>query len=65
MTQYCEGTSRSAEAWKLHGNLMHAALQIGVSVEDSARKCAPLQREVQRRTWHMCVQMVRYQGVEF
>ncbi|KAF2173952.1 hypothetical protein M409DRAFT_16222 [Zasmidium cellare ATCC 36951] len=61
MTQYAEGTSRSAKTWKLHGLLVQAAYNIGLHVEDdtNALHFSPLELEMRRRTWYMCLTLDR------
>ena len=53
MTQYLQGTSRSAPTWRLHGHLVQAAFQMGLHFEDSMLEMTPLEREIRRRTWYM------------
>ena len=62
LTQYAEGTSCSAQTWKLHGLLMQAAFNIGLHVEDASTTpdMTPLEREMRRRTWYMCLVLDRF-----
>ena len=61
MVQYAESTSYSAQTWKLQGLMMQAAYNIGLHIEDAdmLNAITPLEREVRRRTWYMCVVLDR------
>ena len=63
MTQYLQGTSRSAQTWRLHGLLVQTALQIGVHTKENMAKFSPLQGEIRKRTWYTCVVLDRYVDV--
>ena len=54
MTQYSEGTCRSAQTWRLHGVLVQAAYQIGLHLDNDTPNLPRLERETRRRTWYMC-----------
>ncbi len=59
MTQYLQGTSRSAQTWRLHGLLVQAAFQMGVHNSEGLTKSSPLEQEVRTRTWYTCVVLDR------
>ena len=61
MTQYLQGSSRSAQTWRLHGLLVQAAFQMGVhSEEDISANVSAFEKEVRKRTWHTCIVIDRY-----
>ena len=60
MTQYLQGSSKSAQTWRLHGLLVQAAFQLGVHSEDTQNKFSVIEKEIRRRTWYTCVVLDRY-----
>ncbi|UKZ52537.1 hypothetical protein TrVGV298_006315 [Trichoderma virens] len=55
MTQFLQGTQRSAQTWNLHGLTVKAALQLGLHTSSSYTKFTPLEKEIRKRTWYGCV----------
>lgn len=64
MTQYLQGSSKSAQAWRLHGLLVQAAFQMGVHTRDTSGKYSPLEQEIRTRVWYTCVVLDRYASKE-
>ncbi|UKZ78344.1 hypothetical protein TrVFT333_006081 [Trichoderma virens FT-333] len=54
MTQFLQGTQRSAQTWNLHGLTVKAALQLGLHTSSSYTKFTPLEKEIRKRTWYGC-----------
>ncbi|KIW31489.1 uncharacterized protein PV07_03133 [Cladophialophora immunda] len=65
MTQYLQGTSRSAQTWKLHGLLVQAAFQLGVYTQDPNAKISALEREIRTRIWYTCIILDRVFSTTF
>ena len=59
ITQYLQGTQRSAQTWSLHGITVQAALQIGVQSKELSSIFSPVEQEMRNRCWHMCVTLDR------
>lgn len=59
MTQFLQGTQRSAQTWNLHGLTVKAALQLGLHTSSSYTKFTSLEREIRKRTWYGCVVLDR------
>lgn len=55
MTQYLQGTQRSAQTWNVHGLTVKAALQLGLHVENASSGFNAVEREVRKRTWYGCI----------
>lgn len=55
MTQYLQGTSRSAQTWKLHGLLVQAAFQLGAYTKDSSSRLSACEQEIRTRIWYTCI----------
>ncbi|KAL8405196.1 hypothetical protein RB594_009920 [Gaeumannomyces avenae] len=55
MTQFLQGSQRSAKTWMIHGLAVNAAFQLGLQSEEALNKFEPLEREIRLRTWHHCV----------
>ncbi|RVX75029.1 hypothetical protein B0A52_01306 [Exophiala mesophila] len=65
MTQYLQGSSRSAQTWKLHGLLVQAAFQLGVYTKDSNCKLSAFEQEIRTRIWFTCVILDRIFATTF
>ncbi|KAL7793969.1 fungal-specific transcription factor domain-containing protein [Trichoderma afarasin] len=65
MTQFLQGTQRSAQTWNLHGLTVKAALQLGLHTSSSYTKFSPLEREIRKRTWYGCVVLDRTLSMTF
>ncbi|OAP54383.1 hypothetical protein AYL99_11484 [Fonsecaea erecta] len=65
MTQYLQGTSRSAQTWKLHGLLVQAAFQLGVHTQDPNARISALEREIRTRIWYTCIILDRIFSTTF
>ncbi|KAL7908084.1 fungal-specific transcription factor domain-containing protein [Trichoderma velutinum] len=65
MTQFLQGTQRSAQTWNLHGLTVKAALQLGLHTSSSYTKFTPLEREIRKRTWYGCVVLDRTLSMTF
>ncbi|KAL7917029.1 fungal-specific transcription factor domain-containing protein [Trichoderma austrokoningii] len=65
MTQFLQGTQRSAQTWNLHGLTVKAALQLGLHTSSSYTKFTPLEKEIRKRTWYGCVVLDRTLSMTF
>lgn len=65
LTQYLQGTSRSAQTWRLHGLLVQAAFQMGIHNSEGPEKCSALEQEIRTRTWYTCVVIDRMLSMTF
>ncbi|RFU80733.1 transcriptional regulatory gal4 [Trichoderma arundinaceum] len=65
MTQFLQGTQRSAQTWNLHGLTVKAALQLGLHTSSSYAKFTPLEKEIRKRTWYGCVVLDRTLSMTF
>ncbi|KAH8892187.1 hypothetical protein GQ53DRAFT_841035 [Thozetella sp. PMI_491] len=54
VTQYVQGTQRSAQTWNLQRLTVQIAYQIGVHSSSSLSTMTPLEREIRKRSWLMC-----------
>ena len=60
MTQYLQGTQRSAQTWNLLGLTVTAALRLGLHSTNASHDLTPLEKEVRKRTWYGCLMLDRY-----
>ena len=60
MTQYLQGTQRSAQTWNLLGLTVTAALRLGLHSTNASHKLTPLAKEIRKRTWCGCLMLDRY-----
>ena len=60
MTQYLQGTQRSAQTWNLLGLTVTAALRLGLHSTNTSHGLTLLQKEVRKRTWYGCLMLDRY-----
>ncbi|CAH0051631.1 unnamed protein product [Clonostachys solani] len=65
MTQYLQGTHRSAQTWNVHGLTVKAALQLGLHVENASSGFNAVEREVRKRTWYGCIILDRTMSMTF
>ena len=65
VTQYLQGTQRSAQTWDLQRYTVQIALQLGVHSSACSAKCTPLEREIGKRSWFMCYLLDKYVTVFF
>ncbi|CAG9988603.1 unnamed protein product [Clonostachys byssicola] len=65
MTQYLQGTQRSAQTWNVHGLTVKAALQLGLHVENASSGFNAVEREVRKRTWYGCIILDRTMSMTF
>lgn len=56
VTQYVQGTQRSAQTWSIASSAIQGAVQIGLWRLPTAENLdiGPLEAEVRKRTWWMC-----------
>ena len=60
MTQYLQGTQRSAQTWNLLGLTVTAALRLGLHSTNASQNLTLLEKEVRKRTWYGCLMLDRY-----
>ncbi len=60
MTQYLQGTQRSAQTWNLLGLTVTAALRLGLHSTTASCNLSPLEQEIRKRTWYGCLMLDRY-----
>jgi hypothetical protein len=65
LSQYLQGTSQGAETWNAHGLTVKAAYQLGLHSTDALKQYPPLEREIRKRTWYMCIILDRTLSMTF
>ncbi len=60
MTQYLQGTQRSAQTWNLLGLTVTAALRLGLHSDNASCNLTPLEKEIRKRTWYGCLMLDRF-----
>ncbi|KIW01420.1 hypothetical protein, variant [Verruconis gallopava] len=65
LSQYLQGTSQGAETWNAHGLTVKSAYQLGLHSTDALKQYPPLEREIRKRTWYMCILLDRTLSMTF
>jgi hypothetical protein len=65
LSQYLQGTSQGAETWNAHGLTVKSAYQLGLHSTDALKQYPPLEREIRKRTWYMCIVLDRTLSMTF
>ncbi|GAD97031.1 putative P450 monooxygenase [Paecilomyces variotii No. 5] len=65
LEQYLQGTQRSAQTWITHSLAAKVALQLGLHSSEASRRFTPIEREVRKRTWYICVILDRSLSMTF
>lgn len=65
LSQYLQGTSAGAETWNAHGLTVKSAYQLGLHSTDALKQYPPLEREIRKRTWYMCILLDRTLSMTF
>ncbi|KIW35828.1 uncharacterized protein PV06_11769 [Exophiala oligosperma] len=52
---YLQGSSHSSRVWTFHGLAVKSALQLDLCSTESCSHLTPLDQEMRRRTWYMCL----------
>jgi hypothetical protein len=65
LSQYLQGTSQGAETWNAHGLTVKSAYQLGLHSTDALKQYPPLEREIRKRTWYMCIILDRTLSMTF
>ncbi|KIW72122.1 hypothetical protein PV04_00342 [Phialophora macrospora] len=54
-TQYLQATHKSIQTSVAHSMAVNAAIRIGLHSRQASQACLPLEREMRKRTWFMCM----------
>jgi hypothetical protein len=63
--QYLQGSQQTMKAWTIHGFAIKAAMQLGLHSTEAAKNLSPLDREVRKRVWLICVMLDRNLSMTF
>lgn len=63
--QYLQGSQQTMKAWTTNGLAVKAAMQLGLHSSEASRHLAPIDREVRKRVWFICVMLDRNLSMTF